>query len=88
MATYGIEFAPSADRQFRKLDAETRRRLTPVIDALAHDPRPQGSKRLSTSEHLYRVRCGAYRIVYAIEDDRLVVLVVTLGRRRDVYRSL
>ncbi|MHB1341796.1 MAG: type II toxin-antitoxin system RelE family toxin [Coriobacteriia bacterium] len=88
MTTYGIEFAPSADRQFRKLDAETRRRLAPVIDGLATDPRPQSAKRLSATEHLYRVRCGAYRIVYAIEDDRLVVLVVALGHRRDVYRSL
>ena len=87
MATYRIEFARSAARAFGKLDPQTRRRLEPHVSALAHDPRPEGSKRLVTDDELYRIRVGAYRVVYAIEDAVLVVLVVKLGHRRDVYRD-
>jgi mRNA interferase RelE/StbE len=86
MSDYRIEFAPSARRQFEKLSTQARRRLAPAIDALEKDSRPPGGKRLAGPDDLWRLRVGAYRIVYAIEDDRLVVLVVKLGQRRDVYR--
>ncbi len=56
------------------------------IAALADDPRPPGCEKLSGLER-YRVRQGAYRIIYEIEDDRLVVLVVRVGNRREVYRT-
>ncbi len=88
MATYRIEFARSAARAFGKLDHQTRRRLAPHISALAEDPRPEGSKQLVASDELYRIRVGAYRVVYTIEDEILVVLVIKLGHRRDVYRDL
>ena len=88
MATYRIEFARSTARTFGKLDPQTRRRLEPHISALAENPRPEGSKRLVIDDELYRIRVGAYRVVYAIEDEVLVVLVVKLGHRRDVYRDL
>lgn len=87
MAAYRIDFAPSAYRAFAKLDPSIRRRLSPAIDVLAEEPRPPGAKRLVADEPLYRIRIGAYRVVYAIEDDALVVLVVKLGHRRDVYRD-
>ena len=88
MATYRIEFTQSAARAFGKLDPQTRRRLEPHISALADDPRPKGSKRLVTGDELYRIRVGAYRVAYNIEDELLVVLVIKLGHRRDVYRDL
>jgi mRNA interferase RelE/StbE len=88
MSGYPIEFAPTAYRQFSKLDAAARKRIAPFIDALSEDPRPAGAKRLVVGEELWRVRVGIYRVVYAIEDDRLVVLVVKVGHRRDVYRGL
>ncbi|MDO8964147.1 MAG: type II toxin-antitoxin system RelE/ParE family toxin [Coriobacteriia bacterium] len=81
---YRIEFAPSASKQFAKLPREMQRRLAPVIDALALDPRPEGCVRLAGTAELWRVRVGVYRVVYTIEDDRLVVLVVKVGHRRDV----
>lgn len=85
---YRIEFAPSAACAFGDLHAEVQRRLAPHIDSLAEEPRPAAAKRLAGDSALWRIRVGAYRIVYAIEDGALVVLVVKLGHRRDVYRGL
>lgn len=83
---YTIEFRPAAARDFRKLPADIRLRLAKKIDALATAPRPDGVKKLAGEAEFYRVRVGDYRIVYQIEDARLVVLVVRVGHRRDAYR--
>lgn len=61
-------------------------RLDAKIAVLAHDPRPPGHTKLEGGSELYRIRSGDYRALYQIEDDRLRVLVVTAGHRRDVYR--
>ena len=84
---YLVEFRPSALRQFRKLGKSIQKTIKPHIDALAHDPRPAGCRRLSGSDGLWRVRVGDYRIVYEIRDEVLAVLVVRLGHRREVYRG-
>lgn len=83
-----MRFSPCAHRQFGKLAPETRERLAPVIDSLAGDPRPGSCKRLVAEEPLYRIRVGPYRVVYLIEDADLLVLVIKLGHRRDVYRGM
>lgn len=83
---YTVEFSPGAARDFRKLAREIRLRLRPRIDALADQPRPAGAKKLSASHELWRIRGGDYRIVYEIRDRILVVLVVRIGHRREVYR--
>lgn len=83
---YAVSFTPGALRQLRKLPRNVRERLVPAIDGLARNPRPIGSRKL-TGDNLYRIRVGDYRIVYAIQDARLTVLVVTLGHRREVYRD-
>lgn len=83
---YAVEFSPGAEREFRKLDRETQRRLRPRIDALASEPRPAGAKRLQGRENLWRIRAGDYRIVYEVRDQILVVLVVRIAHRREVYR--
>lgn len=85
---YRIEFAPAADRDFRALAEDVRRRLRPRIDALAENPRPHGVETLEGEKSLHRIRVGDYRIIYQIRDDVLMVLVVRLGHRRDVYRKL
>jgi mRNA interferase RelE/StbE len=82
---YRIELRPAAARQLRKLDPQTARRIQGVIALLADDPRPPASRPL-TGRPAWRVRVGEYRVIYTIEDDRLVVVVVALGHRRDVYR--
>ncbi|MBA4370583.1 MAG: type II toxin-antitoxin system mRNA interferase toxin, RelE/StbE family [Coriobacteriaceae bacterium] len=87
MPHYELEFRPSAYRQFAKLDAAIKRRVSPAIEALRVDPRPVGAKHLCGPDDAWRIRVGAYRIVYTIQDDRLLVLVLKLGHRRNVYRG-
>ena len=83
---YQIEFSRQADRQFRNLPSQIQQRLRSRIDSLAIKPCPQGSKKLSGVDQLYRIRVGDYRIIYAVKDNRLLVLVVKVGHRREIYR--
>ena len=83
---YRILFKPAAQRQFRKLPRDIQRQLAPKIDVLAEDPRPSGIKKLSRAESLYRLRSGNFRIVYEIQDDMLIVLIMKVGDRKSVYR--
>ena len=85
--TYRIETSRRARKQIKKLDPEVRRRIARRIDTLADEPRPGGVIKLTdVSPPLYRVREGHYRIVYTIHDDKLIVLVVRVGHRSEVYR--
>ena len=84
---YRIEFTSSATRDFSKLAEDIRQRLLPKIDALADDPRPMGVQKLQGGENRYRIRAGDYRIVYEIRDKILVILIVGIGHRREVYRN-
>ncbi len=85
---YRIVFAPRAEREFRALPPEVQRRLKPRIDSLAHNLRPRGVKALSGEEGLLRLRVGDYRIVYQVENHALTVLILKIGHRREVYRTL
>jgi mRNA interferase RelE/StbE len=85
---YRIEFTPRADREFRALGRSTQVRLGRRIDSLAENPRPQGIKKLAGEQDLYRFRVGDYRIIYQIREKSLLVLVVRVGHRADVYRGL
>ena len=76
---YPVSFTSAAARQIRRLDRPAQRRLLDAADALAA---------LQGGRGLLRVRVGDYRIVYVVRDDELVVLVVTVGHRREVYRGL
>ncbi len=84
--TYRLEFTPGADRQFRKLPKQVQARLSPHIDALTQNPRLLGAEKL-TGEEAYRLRVGDYRILYEVHDKVLLVLVVKVGHRREVYRK-
>lgn len=83
---YQIEFAPSAARQFRRLPGNIKARVAAKVDSLATNPRPHGVEKLEGRNGLYRVRVGDFRIVYEIRDRKLVVLVVRIADRKDVYR--
>ena len=85
--TYRVEVAASAERELRSLDADARRRVVRAVDGLAEAPRPSGAQKLRGGTDLYRLRVGDWRIVYRVEDDVLLVLVVRIGHRRDVYRQ-
>jgi mRNA interferase RelE/StbE len=84
--TYQVEVAPAAIRQLRKLDPAGRRRVQAAIELLSDEPQPSGAKKLVGGEGEWRVRTGGYRIVYEINDNILLVLVVALGHGREIYR--
>jgi mRNA interferase RelE/StbE len=85
---YAVRVAPAALRALRKMDLRDRRRVQAVIELLADDPRPPACKAMAGQRvGTYRVRTGDYRIVYEVHDDRLVVLVIRVGHRREVYRG-
>lgn len=83
--TYGIQVLPVAARAIRKLPPEAKRRIEAAIELLAEDPRPPAAKKL-TARPEWRVRTGDYRVLYRIEDQVLIVVVVHAGHRREVYR--
>lgn len=87
MSNYRLDFSPTAARQLRKLDTAARRRVQAAIELLADNPRPPGAKKLVGGDGEWRVRTGDYRIVYEIQDQVLLVLVLAVGHRRDIYRT-
>ena len=82
--SYRIELRPAAIRALKRIDHQDRDRIRGAIALLGQDPRPPGAKALQGRDGL-RVRVGNYRIIYTAHDDVLLVVVVTLGHRRDVY---
>ena len=86
MAKYRILIKPSAVKEIENIPLKKdRRRVAERISKLAENPRPPGCEKLSGQDK-YRVRQGRYRIVYSIEDQDLVVYVVKVGHRKDIYR--
>jgi mRNA interferase RelE/StbE len=86
--SYKILYRASVKRDMRRLDAATAKRIDAAILALADNPRPPGCVRLSGQLHLWRIRVGDYRILYEIQDRQLIVLIVSVAHRREVYRGL
>lgn len=87
MAKYRLVFRKSVSKDLRSIANQDVARILKRMKALEDDPRPPGSEKLSGLER-YRVRQGSYRIVYEVIDDQLVVIVVRIGHRKDVYKRL
>ena len=87
MAAYQIAFTPAAQRDLTALDAPTRRRIAHRIEALATAPRPLGAEMLAGGEGELRIRVGDWRVIYRVRDDELLILVIKIGHRSDVYRA-
>ncbi len=85
---YRIELKPSAVESLSKIPLSYRKRISRKIDQLADNPRPRGVEKLAGEESLYRVRVGDYRIIYQICDSKLLIVVVRIGSRGDIYRHL
>jgi mRNA interferase RelE/StbE len=83
---YQIEFTKAASKQLKKLPTEEQTRIRAKIDELANNPRPDGVVKLTNSES-YRIRAGSYRVLYDIFDDILLISVVKVSHRKDVYRK-
>ena len=87
MSKYEVRIARRAIKAIAKLPRKEQLRVRAAIDLLAEEPRPPGCVALSGEDSVYRVRVGDYRILYEVIDEHLVIQVVRVGHRRDVYRS-
>lgn len=85
---YTVLLERQPEKILRRLPRDLLKRIDQVLGALAFDPRPPGCVKLAGHETLYRLRVGDWRIVYAIEDDALIVLVIEIAPRGDAYRNL
>jgi len=85
---YRIEFKRSAAKVLKKIPKPDRRRISEKIDSLANElPRPETTK-MKGDNPFHRIRVGDYRIIYEIQDEVLVILIVKVGHRKDIYRNL
>jgi mRNA interferase RelE/StbE len=85
--TYQIQFTKGVLRQLKKLRLDVKERIEAKIQDLAIEPRPNGVKKLEDEDGLYRIRVGDYRVIYQILDDILLVSIVKVKHRREVYRD-
>lgn len=85
---YAVEFTSSARKQLKRLDRAVQQRVLMAAALLGKHPRPPAARRLTSSNELWRVRLGDYRIVYSIDEDGVVVVVVRVGHRSAVYRDI
>jgi mRNA interferase RelE/StbE len=85
--SYKIEFTKGANKQLKKLPTDIKERIDSKIEELAIEPRPVGVKKLADEESLYRIRVGVYRVIYQIFDNILLVSVIKVKHRREVYRN-
>jgi mRNA interferase RelE/StbE len=86
MAGYKVEFTPAARRDIASLPRGILRRIDARLLELGQEPHPPGATKLRDRDGLLRVRVGDYRIIYRVENKRLVVLVIRVGHRREIYR--
>jgi mRNA interferase RelE/StbE len=86
MDSYKVEFTRSAEKDLRRIDRQFVAGIVAAIESLEGNPRPIGCTKLSGSDHTYRIRVGAYQVIYDIEDNHLLVLVIKVGHRKHIYR--
>ena len=84
--TYRVLIAQSAERKLKKLPVQVQRKIAAVIVSLAIEPRPYGCRKLTGTVNTYRLRVGEYRVIYDIYEREIVVTVLKISHRRDVYR--
>ncbi|MEH2289417.1 type II toxin-antitoxin system RelE family toxin [Nostoc sp.] len=85
--SYEVKFSRDAKKQFRKLPIDVQQRIQTKINDLAIEPRPNGVKKLQGDDNSYRVRVGDYQVVYEVDDDVLIVTVIKLGHRSEIYKD-
>ncbi len=88
MASFRIEVSATAEKQIRKLPREDQVRVLRAIRPLATEPTPPGSRRVRGYDDVFRIRVGTYRILYRVEGRRLLIIILKIGHRREIYRSL
>lgn len=89
MASYKVEIKNSAQKEIRKLPSkELRNRVIGIIEGLYVNPIPEDAKKIKGSNNIYRIRQGVYRVVYQLYKDTLIVVVIRVRHRKDVYKGL
>jgi len=86
MAAYRVVLTPAAERQLGKLSPQAREMIAAALVALSGNPRPPSCTKLTGADDLWRIRVRRYRVNYRIQDDQLIVVIVKIGDRKDVYR--
>ena len=86
MARYSIEISRTAEKQLKKLKPGDRPRVAKAIVALGEDPHPQGSRKLTGYDDVFRIRVGRYRVLYSVSGRKLIIIILKIGDRKDVYR--
>lgn len=87
LSMYKVTFKQSAFKDLQRLPATAVKKVTVAIDGLAYDPRPVGVKKLKdSSENLYRIRVGDYRVIYVVDEVVRIVNIRRIGHRKDIYR--
>ena len=86
MGRFEIRISRIAERQLRKLPSEARDRVVCAVRALADEPVPRGSRRLTGYDDVFRIRIGPYRVLYSAVASTLTILVLKIGHRKNVYR--
>jgi mRNA interferase RelE/StbE len=85
---YELIIKPTAEKSLDKVPLPTRRHIVAALKELRSNPRPPGVVKLAGDKNLWRIRVGNYRVVYEIHDDRLIVFVLRVAHRKDVYRKM
>ena len=86
MARYRVEISRTAEKQLRKLAVPDRGEVVQALVGLGDDPHPPGSRKLSGYTDVFRIRVGVYRVLYSVEGRRLIVIILKIGHRKNVYR--
>ena len=86
MARYDIEISQTAERQLKKLPRREQRRVLAAVVALGDEPVPRGSRKLTGYDDVFRIRVGRYRVIYSVAKKKLIIIVLKIGQRKDVYR--
>ena len=87
MANYKIEISASAEKYIKKIPKKDLAKVIKAIQILGINPYPEGCRKLQGHEDVYRVRQGNYRIIYEVEDKKLIILVLKIGHRKDIYKK-
>lgn len=86
MPIYRIEVSATAERQIRRLDRDDQLRVLRAVRDLAAEPRPRGCRKLRGYEDVFRIRVGLFRVLYSIEKERILIILLKVGHRKDIYR--
>ena len=86
MAKYKVVISSSAEKILKKIPQKEVKRIVVAIERLSEHPFPVGSKKLSGYENVFRIRIGTYRIIYEVEGQKLLILILKIGHRKDIYR--